>query len=138
MSLRVAKQFITKRRGKSRRSRPNYGRQSINHLEKNMADMSVDIFAEFSYGKVALRKIEPTSSAFRLYEAGWLGNHNERNVMEVTGGEFRVALSGKNKGKLTILIPGSSCTVQVTVAEMDKQEEQDGLRLKGKYREKID
>lgn len=33
-----------------------------------------DVFAEQSYGKVALQKLAPTAENFRLYQAEWLGD----------------------------------------------------------------
>jgi hypothetical protein len=86
--------------------------------EKNM-DMEQDIFAEYPYGKVAIQKMAPVPENFRLYSAGWLGdNPKDRSVMEVNGAEFRVAKSGPNKGKLSIMIPGTKRTAYVTNAEM--------------------
>lgn len=85
--------------------------------EKPM-DMTKDIFADQSYGKVALQKVAPTEPNFRLYKAGWLGKVNSREVMEVTGAVFRQATRGPNKGKLSIMVPGTTRTVHVTAAEM--------------------
>lgn len=81
--------------------------------------MEHDVFAEQSYGKAALQKMAPVPENFRLYSAGWLGQKPEvRTVMEVTGAQFRVAKRGPNKGKLSIMVPGTQRTVQVTKAEM--------------------
>ena len=84
-----------------------------------MTDMTTDLFADLSYGKVALQKLAPVDPDFRLYKAGWLGKGNTREVMEVTGGLFRKALRGANKGKLSVLVPNSSRSVYVTASEMD-------------------
>lgn len=81
-------------------------------------DMTEDIFADQSYGKVALQKIAPTDPKFRLYKAGWLGAGNVREVMRVTGAVFREAMRGPNKGKLSIMVPGTQRSVMVTHAEM--------------------
>lgn len=82
-------------------------------------DMGEDIFAEQSYGKVALQKLAPVPENFRLYSAGWLGEKpKDWTVMEVTAAEFRVAKSGPNKGKLSIMVPGTKRTVHVTASEM--------------------
>lgn len=82
-------------------------------------DMEHDVFAEQSYGKVALQKMNPVPENFRLYAAGWLGEKPEEfTVMEVTGAEFRTAKSGPNKGKLSIMVPGTKRTVYVTKDEM--------------------
>lgn len=84
-------------------------------------DMEKDVFAEYSYGKAALQKLAPTPENFRLYEAGWLGDKpSDRDVMKVTGGEFRIAKTGLNAGKLSILIKGTSRSVYVTKEEMQK------------------
>ena len=81
--------------------------------------MEHDVFAEQSYGKVALQKLAPVTENFRLYTAGWLGKKPEEStVMEVTGAQFRVAKSGPNKGKLSIMVPGTVRKVYVTDAEM--------------------
>jgi hypothetical protein len=83
-------------------------------------DMTTDIFAEQSYGKAALKKMGDVPATFRLFMAGWLGNSD---TMEVKGAEFRKALSGKNKGMLTVLVKGTGRTAYVTVAEMKMFEE---------------
>lgn len=82
-------------------------------------DMDEDVFAEQSYGKAALQKMAPVPEGFRLYSAGWLGDKPaDWTVMEVTGAQFRVAKSGPNKGKLSIMVPGTKRTVYVTETEM--------------------
>ena len=69
--------------------------------------MTVDIFAEYEYGKEDLRLFSPTSENFRLYKVEAKGN----GIMKVWGAEFRKAMTGKYKGKLSIMIPGTSRTV---------------------------
>lgn len=82
-------------------------------------DMEDDIFAKQPYGKVALEKLAPVPENFRLYRAGWLGDKPEEfTVMEVIGAQFRAAKSGPNKGKLSIMVPGTKRTAYVTEAEM--------------------
>ncbi|SFD84346.1 hypothetical protein [Massilia yuzhufengensis] len=78
-----------------------------------------DLFADTTFGKLALQKLAPTTTYFRLYSAGWLGNGNQRDVMEVTGAEFREAKRGPRKGELCILIPGTQRRAYITVAEME-------------------
>lgn len=87
-------------------------------------DMRIDIFADCTFGKLALQKIASSNQNFRLFEAGWLGSGSpeQREVMKVTGAEFREALSGKNKGRLSIMIPHTSRSVYVTAREMDEFE----------------
>jgi len=86
-------------------------------------DMAVDVFAEQSFGKVALKKLGKVSENFRLYRAGWLGKHPTRDIMEVTGAEFRAAKSGPNAGKLSIKVNGSDKTVHVTKEEMQAEDQ---------------
>lgn len=82
-------------------------------------DFEHDVFSEQSYGKAALKKLAPLPENFRLYSAGWLGKKPEDwSVMEVTGAQFRVAKRGPNKGKLSMIIPGTKRTVFVTSDEM--------------------
>lgn len=82
--------------------------------------MDQDLFAEQRYGKIALQKMAPVPENFRLYSAGWLGEKpKDWSVMEVTGAQFRVAKSGPNKGKLSIVVPGTKRTVYVTSTEMN-------------------
>ena len=83
-------------------------------------DMSKDLFAQQPYGKIALAKLAPVPANFRLYQAGWLGDKpGDWEVMKITGAEFRVAKTGKNAGKLSILVKGSVRSTYVTRAEMD-------------------
>ena len=85
-----------------------------------MTDMTEKIFENTDYGKIALQKFGFVSDNFRIYEAGWIGNNpSEFNTMKVIGGEFRIAKSGKNEGKLSILIPNSSREVYITKDEMN-------------------
>lgn len=84
-------------------------------------DISKDIFADQPYGKIALRKINPSSPNFRLYCAGWIetgGPPETWEVMEVSGAEFREAKRGPNKGKLTIMVPNTKRTVHVHISEI--------------------
>ena len=83
-------------------------------------DMTEDIFADQSYGALALQKLAPADSNFRLYKAGWLGKGDEREVIAVTGAVFRHATRGPNKGKLSIMVPDTSRTAHVTSAEMSE------------------
>ncbi|WP_373031645.1 hypothetical protein [Sulfurovum sp.] len=82
-------------------------------------DMEVDFFAEYDYGKIALQKLSPTPENFRLFEAGWLGDKpQDWNTMKVTGAEFRRAKTGRRKGTLCIMVPGTKRTAYVTREEM--------------------
>lgn len=86
-------------------------------------DVSEDVFAKTSYGKAALNKLAPTPDNFRIYEAGWLGRHlREFKVMKVTGAEFRLAKTGLNAGKMSIMVKGSKRTVYLTKDEIGKFE----------------
>lgn len=78
----------------------------------------VDVFAETTYGKLALKKLAPVGPNFRLYCAGWLGDGMQRDVMDVTGAEFREAKRGPRKGQLCILVPSTQRTAYVTASEM--------------------
>jgi hypothetical protein len=78
-----------------------------------------DIFAETTFGKLALAKIKPTEPNFRLYSAGWLGKHPNYDVMEVKGAVFRAAARGPRKGKLCIPIPGTERVAYVTKEEIE-------------------
>ncbi len=82
-----------------------------------MADMKVDIFADTSYGKIALRKLGDLPGNFRLYAAQVVGANED--TIKVTGAEFREAKSGQNKGKLSIRIKGTEKTTYVSSVEMD-------------------
>lgn len=81
-------------------------------------NMNEDVFADMTFGKLALQKLAPVDPNFRLYKAGWLGDPPARDVMEVTGAVFREALRGPNKGQLSIVVPDTSRTVYVTAQEM--------------------
>jgi len=81
--------------------------------------MTVDLFAKHPFGRIAMNKLGDVPENFRLYEAGWLGKRpDEFLVMEVKGAEFRNAKSGQNKGKFTVMIPGTKRTVYVTKDEI--------------------
>lgn len=87
-----------------------------------MTDMTNDVFASSSFGQVALRKLAPVSDNFRLFFAGWLEEKpDDWQTMKVTGALFRQAKSGRNKGKLSILVKGSQRSVYVTKQEIASQ-----------------
>jgi hypothetical protein len=82
-------------------------------------DMTVDLFAQYPYGKAALKQLGDVPENFRLFEAGWLGKRPEEfRVMEVKGAQYRPAKTGANKGKLTILVQGTTRTAYVTKEEI--------------------
>ncbi len=88
-------------------------------------DMSVDLFAEFDFGQLALKKLGHVHENFRLYSCEWLGDDkNPFQTMKVTGAEFRHAQAGKNKGHLSIIVPGTKRTVFVTSEEISIQEKE--------------
>lgn len=63
-----------------------------------MTDMTTDIFAEFGFGKLALKKMGPVHDNFRLYISAW---NKDFSRMSVTGAEFKPVTRGENKGKLS-------------------------------------
>lgn len=88
-----------------------------------MNDMSVDVFAQSIYGKVALRKLAPLPDNFRLFSAEKLGEKPGDWVsIKVTGAEFRQAKSGPNMGKLCIKVEGTMRSAYVTKEEMAVQD----------------
>lgn len=90
-------------------------------------DMQEDIIASFDYGKAALKKLAPVPENFRLYLLEWLGERpGERTILKITGAEFRKAKTGKNKGKLTVMVENSKRTVYLTkeeILDVDKTKE---------------
>ena len=85
-------------------------------------DMRKDPFADFEFGQVALQKLAPNDENFRLYAAGWLGDGNQHDVMEVSGAIFRESTRGPTKGQLSVLVKGTRRTAYVTAEEMRRQE----------------
>lgn len=84
-----------------------------------MPDMTVDVFADSGFGRAALKQLAPVPENFRLYSAGWLGDGPaDRSVMEVVGAELRAAKTGPNKGKFSVLVPGTARRVWVSKADM--------------------
>lgn len=78
-------------------------------------DMEHDIFAEQPYGAEAIKKMGPVPENFRLYLAGWI---DKGRFMEVVGAEFQRAKSGKNKGKLSVLVKGTNRRVVLSAEEV--------------------
>ena len=81
-----------------------------------MTDMTHDEFAGFPFGKAALEKLSPLPANFRLYEAE---NLLDGKGMKITGAEFRVAQRGHNKGKLSVLVPGTRKVVRLSQEEVN-------------------
>ena len=87
-------------------------------------DMTRGIFEQEDYGKLALEKIRPQSPNFRLYCVGWIENGGPPEtweILEVTGAEFREAKTGRNKGKLTVLVKGTKRIAHIHRNELKKQ-----------------
>ncbi len=80
-------------------------------------DMAIDVFADTAYGKAALKKMGTIPENFRLFCAGFIGKSDS---MEVRGAEFRPALKGPNKGKLTVMVKGTEKSVVVFQRDMDE------------------
>jgi hypothetical protein len=86
---------------------------------RDIMDMEIDAFAEYSFGKAALSQMGVVSENFRLYEAGWISDRPaDFKVIKVTGAEFRRAKTGKNKGLLSIMIKGTRKIAYVTKDEI--------------------
>lgn len=76
--------------------------------------MKDDPMGNTSYGRAAKEKMGDLPENFRIYGAGWLGDDPKHwDTMHVVGAEFREAKSGKNKGRLTIMIPGTKREVWI-------------------------
>jgi len=82
-----------------------------------MTDMTIDIFAQQPYGKAALKRFGEVEAGFRLYQAEWLSGV-DRSIMKVTGALFREAKKGKFKGKLSVMVKGTTKLVFVTGDEI--------------------
>ena len=90
-----------------------------------MGDMTKDVFAEHTFGKLALKKMGQVPGNFRLYIAGMYPEPpKEWQSMKVTGAEFREAKKGPSKGKLAVLIPGTQRTVHVPRLEIEQFDQQ--------------
>lgn len=82
-------------------------------------DMTEKVFEITEFGQAAIQKLGKVSDNFRLHKASWVDEKLEDfDTMKVTGAEFRIAKSGKNKGKMTVLVPGTQRTVYVTKSEI--------------------
>ena len=67
----------------------------------------------------AAKKMGSVPDGFAFYEFGWLGDRPEDfTVMQVRGAVFREAKSGKNKGRRTVIVPGTERTIYVTDQEI--------------------
>lgn len=86
-------------------------------------DMTKDVFAEFGFGKAALKRMEktgPLPANFRLYDAENLG---KGLGMRVIGAEFLEAAQGPFKGKLSIKMEGTERIAYVSPREIAEAEE---------------
>ena len=86
-------------------------------------NMDKDVFADCTYGQIALKKLAPVPETFRLYSAGWIEEKpKDWKTMKVTGADFSVAKAGPNKGQLSIMVKGSTRSAFVSRAEMQAVE----------------
>lgn len=88
-----------------------------------MPDMTEKVFEQHAYGIAAIKKMGNVSDNFRLYQCGWVGGPTPEqwHGMECIGAEYRVAQSGVNKGKLSIMIPGTKVSVYVSREEINAE-----------------
>ena len=86
-------------------------------------DMTEKFYEQYPYGKAALKKMGNVPENFRLYSAGLQGRYPDFHGMEVSGAEFREAKTGKNKGKLYIMIANTRRTVYVSNAEIAAEDD---------------
>lgn len=85
------------------------------------ADMRVGLYDDSAFGKLALQMLGDVPMNFRLYEAGRVPEPpKEWTHMEVSGAEFRETKSGPDKGKLNVMVPGTSRTVLVPRPDIDR------------------
>jgi len=83
------------------------------------ADMNVDIFSQEPVGKAALKKLGDVPESFRLFAVEGVGNMPDNMIgAQVTGAEFRAAMSGPNKGKMTVEVKGTRRSVFVSTEEV--------------------
>ncbi len=86
-----------------------------------MSDMEHEVFALYPYGKAALKKLGEVPENFRLFYAGWLGpDPTIAGTMKLRGAVFRRAKTGINKGKMTIMVPGTQRTVYINKVDIDE------------------
>jgi len=78
----------------------------------------LDLFSECTFSKIALQKIASPYPNFRIYSAGWLGDSQPWEIMEVNGAVFREALRGPRKGQLSVMVPNTSRSTYITAQEM--------------------
>lgn len=74
-----------------------------------------DIFAEYTFGKVALEKFGEVAEGFRLYEAERM---EDESTIRVVGAVFRPAKTGPNKGKPTVMVKHTKKMTYVTDREI--------------------
>ena len=88
-------------------------------------DMTNDVFAKHESGKAALRKMFPNGNMpenFRLYRCEVIGSPGNTSGIIFGGAEFRHAKSGPNKGRLSIMVPGTEIETVVTREELEKSQ----------------
>lgn len=86
-----------------------------------MSNETNPMMNDTSFGAAALAKLKGQVSAnFRIYSAGVVGGKglHDWTHMSVVGAEFRVAKRGPDKGKLTVLVPGTSRRLKLTKEEV--------------------
>lgn len=74
------------------------------------------IFDDTKSGKLARSRLAGVEANFRWFCAEWIGE-GEGAALKFTGGIFREAMKGKNKGKLSILVPGTNRVAVISRAE---------------------
>jgi len=73
-----------------------------------MGDMTGKVMEDTVFGGLALAKMGEVPENFRLYSASRVGVNLQTSIgVEVLGAEFRRAKSGKNRGMLSIEVPGT-------------------------------
>lgn len=91
-------------------------------MSRHLSDMTVDIMKDTPAGKLAMEDFGEVDENFRIYEMSLYGPINKAHGITVVGCVFQEATSGRNKGKLCVIVPGTTKTTNVSTERLRNHE----------------
>lgn len=86
------------------------------------AKMCFEMMEDYVPSLAATKKYGKIPENFAWYEFGWVGDFKTTDTMKVTGAQFRVAKTGKNKGEPSIVLKETKIEVYINNKDMKAAE----------------
>lgn len=86
-------------------------------------ELCFEMMKDYPPSIAASKKLGEVPEDFAWFEFEWVGEFKTTDTMKVTGAQFRVAKSGKNKGKRSIMIREGMREIYINSSEIASAKE---------------